>query len=63
MTWTNKDKTRWVDLDKISYFDYTKELDCDGSTLTLAVDGYEVFFGNDDADAIYEILSNRKSML
>jgi hypothetical protein len=66
MKWYNSDKTQYVDLSRVSYWEYSPQ-QSDGyflrSTLTLSVDGYGVKFTHADADEIYSLLLNKKEVL
>lgn len=61
MTWTNKNKTSWINLDKISYWNYTTY----GSmnTLLLLIDGCKFTLYAEEATEIYKILSDEKQLL
>ena len=79
MTWTNKKLTKWLDLERISYWHYNsqesqeEELEefrkCHGnmfstsSTLIVIVDGAKLEFEGNEADEIYKLLSGNKKKL
>lgn len=79
MTWSNTDKTKWLDLEKVSYWQYASQetqeeankefLKKHGkafhfhSTLMLVVDGATLEFEREEADEIYKLLSGSKKKL
>ncbi len=79
MTWTNTDKSKWLNLEKVSYWQYTSQetlkeaspelLKKHGksfisrSNLMLVVDGATLEFNGDEADEIYKLLSGNKRKL
>jgi hypothetical protein len=79
MKWYNKDKTKCLNLDMVSYWWYTSkemvERDTERyrkmvgdispvkSNLVCVTGGFEVEFNGEEADAIYKILKNQKEVL
>lgn len=75
MKWYNKDRTKFLDLSRVSYWHYSAKIPGTGfktmtdlddghpSRLLVVTDGYEKRFENDEADEIYLILSSEKELL
>ena len=55
MKWYNEDKSMMVDIDKISHYYYNKY----DNTLTLFIDGHEIYLRNYEAQDIYNALISK----
>lgn len=66
MIWYNTDKTKFIDLSKIGYWDYSPE-HIDGfqlgAALIMSIEGYEVGVINEEAKEIYQLLIQEKNLL
>jgi hypothetical protein len=79
IAWTNKNKSKWLDIDSVSYWEYAskeqgeKELASKpeevkfffvpAATLTVVTHGYMLKFGGNEAEEIYQLLCDKKTLL
>jgi hypothetical protein len=67
MKWYNRDKTKYLDLSKVSFFEYTPERSSyfshNYSRLDLGVGGVDVMLFKDEADEVYKILTYKEKQL
>jgi len=79
MTWCNRDKTKWLDLDRVSFWHYNSQVSQEKelkefrkkhgsifpthSTLMVVVDGATIEFVEKEAEEIYNLLISKKTLL
>ena len=66
MKWYNKNRTKFLDIDKIGYWQYFPEKvsGCRASgELMVVISGYQTSFYNEEAEEIYKILQSQKEVL
>jgi len=63
MKWYNKEKTKMIDLDKIGHWFLEKNDFEQRTKLTINSCGIEIYFFNDEAEKLYEVLTTQEKQI